>query len=244
MRALIVSLFLAVVVVICMAFVVVLAKLDLSSAVLLKTGLGIFAAGALFAVIAAFGPKSRPTPLLTPIIAGAIAAVFAAVIFIFATMQFGQASRSAMHTSAPAKVAPTMEAPARAFASPEPTPSAAENEPEPILFPGVSIVPARPSFASVPGPVDTDASTRVVAPAATQTADDPVPPTPPLPDVDTATDPASTNSLPEEQTAASTSSDVPVPPTRPPPGVWLELSKDRYDISRPPPLPPSATNPR
>ena len=190
MRALIVSLFLAVVVVICMAFVVVLAKLDLNSAVLLETGLGIFAAGAVFAVIAAFGPKSRPTPLLTPTIAGAIAAVFATVIFIFATMQFGQASRSAMHTSAPAKVAPTMEAPIQAFASPGPTPSAPESEPEPIQFPGVSIVPARPSSASVPTSADTDAPTRVMAPGATQTADDPVPPTRPLPDVAKATDPA------------------------------------------------------
>lgn len=260
MRALIVALALAVVVVICTAFVVLFAGLNVSPATLASIGLGIFMIAALFASIAALGPKARPTPLLTPAIGGTAAAALTTVVIIAGSTQFGQAHRAAMETSEPARVtAPAPEvavAPApeiaAAPASEEPQ---APPEPEPILFPGVTIVPAGP----LPGPASRapNADVRPMEtpePSAPESTEQAAPMAPSAePDggeaaADTPTADPNPVGLPadsaSEKTAAETAapsavptaSPIPIPPIPTPPPARFVLSEDAFDTSKPPAL--------
>jgi hypothetical protein len=248
MRALIVSLALAVVVVICMAVVVLFAGLNASSVTLAGVGLGIFMVAALFAAIAALGPKARPTPLLTPTIAGTSAAALATVAVIVGTSQFGQAQRAAMRTGEPVKV--TAPAPDIAAA---PAPEQPQTAPEAIQFPGITIVPAgplpRPAATTTDVDVPPAKAPEPSAPEPTEQAA-PVPLAEPeianaAPDTRTA-DPspitAPADPAPQEPVANTapsappTATPIPIPPIPTPPPAWLVLSEDVYDTSKPPAL--------
>lgn len=247
MRALIVSLALAVVVVACMAFVVLFAGLRVGSAALASIGLGIFMVGALFAAIAALGPKSRPTPLLTPAIAGTTAAVLTTVVLITGGAQLGNAYRSAMRASEPAKVtAPTPEVntPTPEIATPAPRETSG---PEPIQFPEA----AEPLLGSAPATPAAAVPPATMADLPSDAAEEPA--TGPQSDVadtvaeEPAADPNSEVSTteatarePEATTApsaSSTTSPIPIPPIPPPPTARLDLSELPFDTSNPPPLP-------
>lgn len=253
MRALIVSLALAVVVVACMAFVVLFAGLRVGSAALASIGLGIFMVGALFAAVAALGPKSRPTPLLTPTIAGTTAAVLTTVVLITGGAQLGNAYRSAMRASEPAKVA----APAPEVTTPEataPTPEVATpapreaSGPEPIQFPE----PAEPLLGSAPATPAAAVPPATMADLPSDAAAEPA--TGPQSDVaDTVAEEPAAESNPEVSTteataqepetttaapsASSTTSPIPIPPIPPPPPARQDLSQLPFDTSNPPPLP-------
>lgn len=150
MLALIVSLMLGVAVVICMAFVVLFAGLNVNSPTFASAGSGIFLVATLFAAIAALGPKSRPTPLLTPTIAGTTAAAVMTVAIITLT-QMGQSQRAALNTSEPAKI----DERASPAAMPAPEAQRAVSVAEPIQFPGMATAPVAPM--SLPTPTMTDA---------------------------------------------------------------------------------------
>ena len=137
MRALVVALALAVVVVICMAFVTLVAGLDLGSAALASIALGLLAVSAIFAAIAALGPKARPTPFLTPTIAGTAAAVMTTAVLIAVSTHLGQANRSAMRSGEPAKIdAPSPEIARPATVVAEPAPEVETSVPAPAPEPG------------------------------------------------------------------------------------------------------------
>lgn len=246
MRALIVSLALAVVVVVCMAFVVLFAGLNASAAMLASIGVGIFMVAALFALIAALGPKARPTPLLTPAIAGTAAAALTTVAIIVGSTQLGQGHRAAMRTGEPAKVSAPVPDVAVA-----PSQEAPEAAPEPIQFPGVTIVPAGAlsGLASAPpnaGATEPPPPAAPEPPARAAPMDSPVEPD----RANDAAEPAGTNPNvplprdPSSQRAAATEAapaapagtPIPIPPVPSPTPAWLILSEDVYDTSPPPTL--------
>jgi hypothetical protein len=251
MRALIVSLILGVAVVICMAFVVLFAGLNANSAALASAGLGIFLVATLFAAIAALGPKSRPTPLLTPAIAGTAAAAVTTVAIITLT-QIGQSQRAALTTSEPAKI----DEPASQAAMPTPEAPPAASTAEPVQFPGVAIAPLTPTSVPTPTMLDADISSAKAEPEAPELTEDVGPAVPPSEQdvVGTMTDSslprlnldivpheagssASTLPQPEIPVAASGSSataTIPIPPVPPPPTERPPLSEDAFDASRPP----------
>lgn len=248
MRALIVSLALAVVVVACMAFVVLFAGLRVGSAALASIGLGIFMVGALFAAIAALGPKSRPTPLLTPTIAGTTAAVLTTVVLITGGAQLGNAYHSAMRASEPAKVtAPTPEVntPTPEIATPAPRETSG---PEPIQFPEAAeplldSAPATPAAAVPPAtmadlPSDAAAEEPATGPqsnVADTVAEEPA--ADPNSEVSTTEATAQEPEATTAPSASSTTSPIPIPPIPPPPTARLDLSEEPFDTSNPPPLP-------
>lgn len=250
MRALIVSFLLGVAAVICMAFVVLFAGLNADSTALSSAGLGIFLVAALFAAIAALGPKSRPTPLLTPVIAGTAAAAVMTVAIIALT-QFEQSQRAALNTSEPAKV----DEPASQAAVPTPTPQAqrATSAAEPIQFPDMATAPVAPTSPTPTMPDADMAPGRGDETAEAELTDVPEPAAvPPEPDIaGTMTDellprlnldiipreaevPASSLPQPERPVAATGSSAAatnPIPPVSPPPAGELLLSEDSFDAS-------------
>ena len=142
MRAFIVSIVLAVAVVVCVAFVALFAGPNVSSAMLASLGLAISMVAALFAAIAALGPKFRPTPVLTPAIAGTAAAALTTVAIVAGSAHFGQAHRAAMHAGEPARVTtPPAEVQSKA------------SGPAPIPFPRLTDDPALPTpLYARPGP--------------------------------------------------------------------------------------------
>ena len=243
MRALIVSLMLGVAVVICMAHLVLFAGLNVNSTTFASAGFGIFLVATLFAAIAALGPKSRPTPLLTPAIAGTAAAA-AMTMAIITLTQFGQSQRATLTNSEPAKI----DERASQAAMPTPEVSAAE----PIQFPGMATAPVAPT--SLPTPTMTDADMapgRSDEPAEVELTDSLEPAVgPPEPDIaGTMTDellprlnldvippesPAPTLPQPERPVAATGSSaaaPIPIPAAPPPPTEELLLSEDAFDAS-------------
>lgn len=252
MRALIVSLVLGVAVVICMAFVVLFAGLNANPATLARAGLGVFLVATLFAAIAALGPKSRPTPLLTPAIAGTAAATVTTVAIIALT-QIGQSQRAALTTSEPAKI----DEAASQAAMPTPKAPPPASAAEPIQFPGAAIVPVTPTSSPTPAMLDADMSpARADEPEGPKLTEDPGPAVPPpeqdvvgtmtdasLPSLNLdlvpneAESSASTLPQPEIPMAASGSSaaaTIPIPPVPPPPTERPPLSEDAFDASRPP----------
>jgi len=251
MRALIVSLVLGVAVVIGMAFVVPFAGLNANSTTLSSVGLGIFLVATLFGAIAALGPKSRPTPLLTPAMAGTAAAAVTTVAII-ALAQFEQSQHAALNTSEPAKV----DGPASQAAVPTPEVQRAASAAEPIQFPGMATAPITPTSRPTPPIPDADmALGRADEPAEDKLTDSPEPaavPTEPdiagittdglLPSMnldiipDEAESPAPTPPQPEIPMAASNSSSapmIPIPPIPPPTTEGQPLSESAFDASRP-----------
>jgi len=258
MRALIVFLVLGVAAVICMAFVVLFAGLNADSTTLSSAGLGIFLVAALFAAIAALGPKSRPTPLLTPAIAGTAAAA-AMTVAIIALTQFEQSQRAALNTSEPAKI----DGPASQAAVPTPAPEAqrAASASEPIQFPGMATAPVAPT-SPTPTVPDADMATgRGDETAEAELTDVPEPAAVSQePDIaGSMTDellprlnldiipreaevPASSLPQPERPVAATGSSAAatnPIPPVSPPSAGELRLSEDSFDASTLPSVPDS-----
>jgi len=255
MLALIVSLMLGVAVVICMAFVVLFAGLNVNSPTFASAGSGIFLVATLFAAIAALGPKSWPTPLLTPTIAGTTAAAVMTVAIITLT-QMGQSQRAALNTSEPAKI----DERASPAAMPAPEAQRAVSAAEPIRFPGMATAPVAPT--SLPTPTMTDADMtpgRTDEPAEVELTDSLEPAVvPPEPDIaGTMTDellprlnldvipreaesPAPTLPQPERPEAATDSSaaaTIPIPPVSPPSTEGLLLSEDVFDASTLPSIP-------
>lgn len=74
MRATIIAVALLVSVILCLAFLVLSGGIRINAALLVSLALGLFMIAVLFAAISAIGPKFRPTPVLTPIMAGTVVA--------------------------------------------------------------------------------------------------------------------------------------------------------------------------
>jgi hypothetical protein len=120
MRALVVFFALAVSVAVCVAFLVYVAGIHLEPDLLLTLCLGLLMVAGLFAAISAIGPKYAPTPILTPTIAGAAAAVAATVLVIVANTQLEHDARRATGSPpAPTAAAPGPAAPPLAAIPPE-----------------------------------------------------------------------------------------------------------------------------
>jgi hypothetical protein len=232
MRALIVSLVLFVAAAICMTFVVLFAGLNANSATLASMGLGIFMVAALFAAIAALGPKSQPTPLLTPAIAGTVAAALTTAAIITASVRGVEAHRAALRIGEPAEVAtPLTEEPSAA------------SPPAPVQFPGVAIVPA----AQTPLPI-------LALPADVMALEPPMPESivepqsmPPeanaaatmVDDTSAGASPADTPDqmpLPAGRPQSRDSADgpIPIPPIPPASTAGRVLSEAAFDTSGPP----------
>lgn len=249
MRALVVPMLLAVVVVVCMAFATLIAGLDLGSAGLASIALGLFAISAIFAAIAALGPKARPTPFLTPTIAGMAAAVMTTALLIAVSTHMGQADRSVMRSSEPAKIdAPSPDIARSAAVVAEPKPelesSVPATAPEPIPFPEVTIMPVSSLASSQPESEAGTAPDRMAEPSLAELPQVPLPPSrPDVISVAVDSGPSSANATtPEPATSTARAPSqatptVPIPPIPSPAPTRLVLSEDRFDTSKPPPLP-------
>src|SRR3990167_6994843 len=133
MRALIVSFTLIVSVAFCVAFLVFVAGIRPGTTVLISFALGLFMLAALFAAMSALGPKYAPTALLTPTMAGSLAAALATTIVIASNLQASQGQRAAPRANPPPPPAP-----------PPPTPPDAAPPQPPTVEPLPIIGPAAP----------------------------------------------------------------------------------------------------
>ena len=96
MRALVITLTLAMIVALLVGTLVVFGGVRVDQALLASLGGGLFMVAVLFAAISALGPKYGPTPALTPIMAGTTAAAFASALVLVANLQLsaGPAARA------------------------------------------------------------------------------------------------------------------------------------------------------
>jgi hypothetical protein len=121
MRALVVTLILAVIVAFLTGALVTIGGVRVNETRLIALGGGLFMVAVLFAAISAIGPKFRPTPALTAIMAGTSAATFTAALILAAHLHLTGGEAASFRTSAPAKPAPEKA---------EPVPEARDVEPE------------------------------------------------------------------------------------------------------------------
>jgi hypothetical protein len=102
MRALIVSLTLLVSVAFCVAFLVFVMGMRPGMTVLVSLGLGLFMLAALFAALSALGPKFRVTPMLTPTMAGTVAAALATILIVAGNREYAPRQPAAPAVASPA----------------------------------------------------------------------------------------------------------------------------------------------
>jgi hypothetical protein len=183
MRAFVVTLSLAMVVALLVGALVTFGGVRVTESRLIVLGGGLFMVAVLFAAISAIGPKARPTPALTPIMAGMSGATFAAALILAAHLHLstGQAASfrtSESETAAPGKADPIPEARSVEPEFPEPPPDAFVAIPAPDGAPAGDIsgddVPMdEPPSEDLPMDVPPDESETAALPPAnpmTQTA--------------------------------------------------------------------------
>ena len=227
MRPLVVTLSLAIVVALLVGALVMLGGVRVNETLLLvMLGGGLFMVAVLFAAISAIGPKFRPTPALTPIMAGMSAATFTSALILAAHLHLSTGQAASFRASEPQPAAPEAA---------EPLPEARTVEPE---------LPEPPdAFAAVP-PTGDEAAGDVpmddVPMDEPQTEDLPM-------DIPPAEEPSTTAALPSTPTETSPSAvdpstatvPIPVPRPRSPsetpeklaPGETLTLSDQPFDSS-------------
>jgi hypothetical protein len=105
MRALIVGLTLLVSVAFCVAFLVFVMGIRFDTPVLVSLAFTLFMLAALFAAISALGPKFRPTPMLTPTMAGTIAVVLTTLLVAVGHAELPARQQVAAPSVAPPAVA-------------------------------------------------------------------------------------------------------------------------------------------
>lgn len=182
----IVSLALVVSVAICMVFLAFFAGVGANGTVFVSSGLGLLMVAALFAAISALGPKFRPTPLLTPTMAGTIgAAVMTLAIIVTGNLDL-HAQRAAQRQSAPPPAtSPAPVVPSEVTLAPAPSPPPVQSTPpvqsappvvemtpampmapEPRVPPARMAAPAQNVPPEEPGPLPESVESVLVAPAA------------------------------------------------------------------------------
>ncbi len=214
MRALVITLSLAMIVALLVGTLVVFGGVRVNPTLLTLLGGGLFMVAVLFACISAIGPKYRPTPALTPIMASA--AALAATFVLVANLQLSSGQASAFRTSPPQPE------------TSEPVPQARSVEPDEV--PAELSLPEPPddAFVAIPPPDDVPMDAPPIAdepPATAALQSEPTPMTAPT-------------------VPGATTVPIPVPRPRSPsetpqmlaPGETLTLSNDPFDASTRPPV--------
>jgi len=221
MRAFIISIALLVSVVCCIAFLVLVAGVSPSAALLVSLALGLFMMAVLFAAISAIGPKFRPTPLLTPMMAGTVVAGLITVLISVGNQQYSREPRAASGFADPPATSDlgrtqppvvTISPAAPIAAEPEtrtvravgPTPADAADETEPVVPPPPAVTSAPADDGAATPPTDPSAAV-VSSPSAPASVDTATTTSAPLPSV---LAPANT---PAPPTAAPTAVIAPLP---------------------------------
>jgi hypothetical protein len=240
MRAFVVTLSLAIVVALLVGTLVTFGGVRVTETRLVVLGGGLFMVAVLFAAISAIGPKARPTPALTPIMAGMSGATFAAALILAAHLHLSTGQAASFRTGEPERA--TSE-------KAEPVPDARSVEPE---LPE----PAPDAFVAIPAPEE--------APAGDVSGDDVPMDEPPSEDLpmDVPPDEATSETAalppadPLTQTAPSAGAPgvvpIPVPRPRSPsetpekllPGETFTLSDQPFDPSTVTGAPRATTSPQ
>jgi hypothetical protein len=121
MRALVVTLSLAMIVAFLVGILVIFGGVRVDETILVLFGGGLFMVAVLFAAISAIGPKFRPTPALTPIMAGTSAATFTSALILAAHLHLSAGQAASFRAGEPQRAAPEAT---------EPVPEARTVEPE------------------------------------------------------------------------------------------------------------------
>ena len=163
MRALVVTFSLAMIVAVLVGALVVFGGVRVNQTLLVMLGGGLFMVAVLFAAISAIGPKYRPTPALTPIMAGTSAAAFASALILAANLHFSTSQAAAFRANEPQRAAPQAAVPVPEARSiepelPEPPPDAFVAVPpaEDVPMDGVPMdepPPVDPSFTAALPPI-------------------------------------------------------------------------------------------
>jgi hypothetical protein len=231
MRPLVVTLSLAMIVALLVGALVTIGGVRVSEPLLVMLGGGLFMVAVLFAAISAIGPKFRPTPALTPIMAGTGAATFSAALILAAHLHLSTGQAASFRASEPQRPAPEAT---------EPVPEARTVEPE---------LPEPPpdAFAAVP-PTGDEAAGDI--PMDDVPMDEPPAEDFPM-DVPPGEEPSTTAALPSASTEPATEASpsagdastvtvpIPVPRPRSPsetpeklgPGETFTLSDQPFDSS-------------
>lgn len=238
MRAIIiVSLALVVSVTLCMVFLALFAGIGGSTAVLATVGLGLFMVAALFAAISALGPKFRPTPLLTPTMAGTLSAAALTMVIIAAGNPQPLNGQRVAHrqspppvATAPAPVEPSVatmapvvpmvqepQVPPVRMAAPISPPEAPVEAPQPVesvLFaPEADVAPT--VAAEPPDVAVAEAASEVALAPASPPAPVPIPLPPIPPRFPAPSDTLVFSEEPFDPSSASTLANTPVTPSPP-----------------------------
>jgi hypothetical protein len=211
MRAFVITLSLAMIVAFLTGILVVFGGVRVNQTLLAMIGGGMFMIAVLFAAISAIGPKYRPTPALTPIMAGSSAAAVTAALILAANLHLTTSQAAAFRSSEPQRAA---------------VPQAPERVPE-----------ARPVQPELPEP---PADAFVAVPPAEESAGDIQAEDVPM-DEAPADDPSVASALQPQATAPSGAVPIPLPVPRPrspsetpeklAPGETFTLSDQPFDSS-------------
>jgi len=213
----------------CLVFLALFAGIGDNTAVLATTGLGLFMVASLFAAISALGPKFRPTPLLTPTMAGTIGAALMSVAIIAAgNLPPGQGQHAGLRQSAPP---PAMNPPpvALSVVTMAPIPSTPPVQSRPPVQSAPPVVQMAPAVPMTPEPQVPLA--RMAAPAPSGPAEVPPAASAPVesvrfaPDADVAPTGADE---PAGSSVSESSTQVALAPVGPPAQIRIPL----------PPIPP------